>query len=628
MKTGLNKLRLMLSAALAAAALCQSCVGDVATPEVESDDWIDIRTPPIVNITANAIVSDGQGRLYLGGDEYVPLWRSTDDGLMWTEKSTGLKPYCAVTALAVKGGETVFAALNGGGVFVSRNHGDRWTQVNNHLTDLNVLSLTIAADGQIIAGTYSGKIFRSIDDGGVWVEAEDDSIGAAVRALVTDSAGTIYAGTSGDGVFFSADSGRTWTASSSGLGDPFIYCLAIDNEGYILAGSGLFKRIYRSAGAGEPWVRIDGGAISGYIRTIATDRTGNIFAGTSGCGVFCSRDGGDSWERGETGLQGLSVGSLVCADDAMLAGTASYGVFRSIDGGNTWSPARNYSPTDPHQYESLRSPNYLSVDSCGTYYLFNKYWLLRSRDAGETWVRACYVLWGALYCLAIHPNSSLIAGTSQGIYISTDSGESWSEAYMSSSGSLRVHALEVARNGAIFARTEDGVIRSENGGTFWTNVLSEATVTSIATGAGGCVYLGTNYQGVLGSSDDGDTWRRMTDSLTVYSIAADRVGNVFAISNNGMLCSSDGGNTWKTIQLGEDHYWPIFVYNMVAAPGGEVAVVFDGEGKLYISEDCFSSWKTVPVPYTDSSISLSPDGHLFISEQSSPGLHRSREPLF
>jgi photosystem II stability/assembly factor-like uncharacterized protein len=219
----------------------------------------------------------------------------------------------------------------------------------------------------------------------------------------------------------------------------------------------------------------------------------------------------------------------------------------------------------------------------------------------------------------------VFAGTEpDGIYVSNDSGDSWSKSSTSISGSLEVFALDVAKSGAIFGRTDWGVVRSTDGGSSWERVFNEAPVTSLSTGSDGCVYIGTDLRGVLGSTDNGDTWRRMTDSTRVWSIDADRVGNVFVLSENGILCSGDGGQTWKTIQLGGNYYW----YDVIAAPGGEVAVVYDYNGTLYISEDCFSSWKTVPVPFAESSIFLSPDGYLFISGQIVPGLHRSRNTLF
>ena len=369
------------------------------------------------------------------------------------------------------------------------------------------------------------------------------------------------------------------------------------------------------------------------------DRSGTIYAGTDGDGVFRSPDGGDSWEKGNVGLQGLAVLSLLSAGDALIAGTYGYGAFRSTDGGTTWNPPRAYFPADPDLYAGYQSPYSMTMDSCGVYYLFSERSIVRSRNGGETWVRACRAPYIDTYCLAIRPNLSLIAGTSFGVYISNDSGDTWSRADTSSSLPAELRALEVATNGVIFARPYYGVVRSTDGGASWKYIFSDEThATSMSTGSGGRVYIGTDYGGVLGSTDDGDTWRRMTDSTRIWSIEADRVGNVFVISDDGILCSSDGGDTWKTVHL-EMRPGPPAVSNslcrVVAAPGGEVAVVYDGNaGTLYISKDSFSSWKTVPVPYTYSSIFLGPDGRLFIiSEQTLPGLtlpglHRSRDALY
>ena len=611
----------MLSAVLTAAALCQSCVGDVAPAAEEPSEWMDIPVPPIALLDANALASDKYGTIFLGGDRYAPLWRSIDRGRTWTQKTAGLKPSCEVTALLVKGGRTVFAALHEGGVFVSRDHGETWIQANNHLTDLGVQSLAGAADGAIIAGTHHGRIFRSSNDGGVWVETTAVPFRAPVLALVADSAGTIYAGNSWQGVFFSADSGRTWTPSSSGLENLYVRCLAFHGDGYILAGTN--GGIFRSAGGGEPWIRIDSDEFSAAVLALATDRSGTIFAGTDN-GAIRSRDGGDSWERADIGLQGLDVRSFLCADDVLLAGTTNYGVFRSTDGGTSWSSPRYYFPDDPDLYMRFWLSYSLSIDSCGAYYLFNSGLLVKSRDGGETWIRACRGIPGYTYCLAIHPNASLLAGTGFGIFISNDSGDSWSRADTFSSFNPAVRALEVAENGVILGRADNGVVRSSDGGASWEKVFNESPVTSIGTGSGGSVYIGTEDRGVLGSTDYGDTWRRITDSTRVWSIDADRVGNVFVLSEDGILCSGDGGNSWKTILPGGDYY----ECSLVAAPDGEVAALFDDEGTLYISDDCFSSWKTVSVPFVHSSLFLSPDGHLFFSDKLGPGLHRSRNTLF
>ena len=629
MRIRLHTARLLLAAMLPAAALLQSCVGDTAMPEAEPGSWIDVPIPQIIRMDANALVADGHGTLFMGGDRRTPLWRSTDRGVTWIQKTAGLNTSATTAALVVKGGETVFAALPGAGVFVSRNHGESWIQINNHLTDLGVQALAVAADGSIIAGTSNGRIFRSSNDGGVWVQVQGAPIDSYVTELVADTAGIIYAGSLGQGVFYSADNGLTWTPSSDGLASLDIVALAIDRQGRVLAGAWA-SGIYRSAGAGAPWERIDGGAIPRNVNAIALDESGAIFAGTSAGGVFRSHDGGDSWEPGDVGLRGLYVKSLLCVNDVILAGTSDEGAFRSTDEGASWSPPRSYNPNPSISFDESRT---LLVDSCGTYYLFTHLTFYRSRDRGETWIGARPATYAYLYCLAIHPNSSLLAGTGDGIWISRDSGYSWSVADTSSAGRIGVAALEVAANGTVFGWTNEGILRFSDGCSSWERVFDGSDVAGISTGSAGCVYLGTRTGGVFGSSDNGDTWRRMTDSLWVNEIEADRVGNVFALVKDGILCSNDEGETWHMIELTVKASGPTasnraYKCNLVAAPGGELTVFYDDGGTLYLSEDHLSTWRTEAAPYDEAALFLSPSGFLFISESNPSGLHRSRNSLF
>jgi photosystem II stability/assembly factor-like uncharacterized protein len=615
--------RSILSTALAAAVLCQSCVRNVEPQPQQPPEWADVPIPPIVSISVNTLASDAQGTLYLGAAGSPAIWRSTDRGRTWTEKTIGINPCCGVTSFLVKEGSTVFAALPGAGVFISRDHGDKWIQINNHLTDLEIRSLTTAGAGEILAATEDGAIFRSSDDGAIWVEEENVPSIARLTALATDSTGTIYAGWWNQGVLFSTDGGRTWTLSSDDR-LRYVDCLAIDNDGNVLAGTA-DGVICRSAGGGEPWIQIYQSVPNRSVLAIATDPAGWIFAGKSSSGVIRSRDGGASWEWADIGVQGQLVYSLLWADGVMLAGVGNDGVFRSIDGGDSWSWPRDYFPDDPTRYQHAWQSNTLSIDSCDTYYLLNDRYIYRSTDGGETWISACDGILGPLHCLAIHPSSSILAGSSGGIFRSNDSGDTWSRADTFSYDFRGAYTLDVAGDGTIYARNEPGVSRSTDGGVSWECVLNDVSEPMcLSAGADGCVYLGTRHEGVLASHDYGATWRRITDSLLVYSIDADRLGDVFAVYEGGILVSRDGGETWNLIQRGQGFYW----YSVLVSPGGEVAIVSDDNGTLLISNDCFSTWRSVHVPYSRSSMFLSPDGHLFFSERYFRGLHRSREALF
>ncbi len=113
-----------------------------------------------------------------------------------------------VQALALgPAGKALYAGTFGGGVFVSRDGGERWRASNAGLKDLDVRSLVPGPDGRwLYAGTGNG-VFRSDDGGDNW---QDDTAGLAVTAVqaVAVDGQELLAGAYG-GVFRSG--GEGWT---------------------------------------------------------------------------------------------------------------------------------------------------------------------------------------------------------------------------------------------------------------------------------------------------------------------------------------------------------------------------------------------------------------------------------
>ncbi|SRR5581483_4008353 len=105
--------------------------------------------------------------------------------------------------------------------------------------------------------------------------------------------------------------------------------------------------------------------------------------------------------------------------------------------------------------------------------------VLRSIDGGKTWNSSVLASPPPLVtCLAISPNSAedgiVLAGTMEdGIFRSTDQGRHWTPANF---GLLDLHVLAMAtapsfeRGEMVFAGTESGSFRSQNGGRAWREV--------------------------------------------------------------------------------------------------------------------------------------------------------------
>jgi hypothetical protein len=103
---------------------------------------------------------------------------------------------------------------------------------------------------------------------------------------------------------------------------------------------------------------------------------------------------------------------------------------------------------------------------------------------------------------ATWPNNLLFAGTTQGVYVSSDNGESWRYAGLAQ---VRAIAFDTYYH-EIYAATRTGVYLSDNGGTNWTSAGSGLanpdvlTLTLDSYGFEAVALAGTNGTGVFRES--------------------------------------------------------------------------------------------------------------------------------
>jgi hypothetical protein len=151
---------------------------------------------------------------------------------------------------------------------------------------------------------------------------------ACTGFIVHISGNSVFAGIS-NGIFLSIDSGTSWVAANTGLTNQNIQCLAV-NGGSIFAGvwnnnSNDTICIFRSTNNGASWepvnIRIQ------YVTSLAQWGT-TIFAASAKDGVFLSTDGGNRWEKANTGLADTRVLSLTVSGTDLCAGTQGSSVWR------------------------------------------------------------------------------------------------------------------------------------------------------------------------------------------------------------------------------------------------------------------------------------------------------------
>ncbi len=399
------------------------------------------------NAYVNSFLVSGS-RLY-AATYGASVLRSTNSGATWDSASVGLADWdhsAYVNALCAVGTDLFAATYNG--VYVSTDLGATWTSRSSGITE-NLVSSIASVGGYIIAGTYGGGLFRTSDSGVTWIPANSGARTPYLRALVTvDSSvfvatsgggvqrstdfgmswgpsGTgmiftwawalagvssrLYCGTNGSGMFVSTNAGVTWSGISTGLQDPYSLSIAfIDTLIFVGAGHG----VYRSSDAGQSWNLT--GLTSVYVDALAVlGKT--IIAGSNDDGVHVSTDDGETWTISPASLTNPYVNSLAVYKGLIFAGTNG-GVFVSADTGASWTNIG----LSPDWVMALAVADSFLVAGSGEFSRapLNGY--------GYDWTGGNHLSGEQFNCFVVNEHR-LVAGTNNGVYVSTNCGDTWSD---------------------------------------------------------------------------------------------------------------------------------------------------------------------------------------------------------
>lgn len=285
----------------------------------------------------------------------------------------------SIQALAVSGGQTVYAGSFGMGVFRSDNRGVSWVSINSGLRDRFILCLTVAPDGTVYAGTFGAGVFRSPDMGRSWQPMNVGLKRLEVKALLFVK-GDLYAGT-GDGVYLLTAGAKHWAVVTRGLDETLVQALVMAADRTLFAGTS-GKGILRYKPGGSEWTRLDRGLVDheglteNFIRVLAVGKDQALYAGTFDGGVFRSSDGGQTWRPISRALPNDSIRGIVTNERGLFVGTGR-GVFMSQDHGRRWTPINNGL--------AELSVQVLIASAEGALYAGTSLGAFRSDD-GKTWV--------------------------------------------------------------------------------------------------------------------------------------------------------------------------------------------------------------------------------------------------
>ncbi len=173
--------------------------------------------------------------------------------------------------------------------------------------------------------------------------------------------------------------------------------------------------------------------------------------------------------------------------------------------------------------------------------------LIRSDDAGETWESVS--LSGGADFHVLHAAHGQVYGWDSGsgrVMVSGDDGETWETR---STLDLRDLVVSPADSERLLATTGGGVLRSEDGGRTWAQVVGAPAFTVLAWAGQDSLYGVTADGTVHYSPDGGATWPQRgvvegdPEALTV-SVDGQWERLYVAVAQRGILSSDDGGATF------------------------------------------------------------------------------------
>lgn len=447
---------------------------------------------------------------------------------------------------------------------------ESWAPVGPPGGDVRALAADPRDPNRIYLGTADGVLYRSEDGGRKWKRMEPGFPlrGQSLDDIVVDPQGGLYVGywtvatNDGGGVGRSTDGGKTFTLLD-GIKGQTVRALAQSPSAPNVLVAGTLTGVFRTGDGGRSWKRIspEGHVDLKNVGSVAFDpgQADTIYAGTWHL-PWKTKDGGRTWYPISKGMIDDSDVMTLTIDrkrPPVVYATACSGIYRSTDAAAKWTKVRGIPSSSRRTRAFAQSPDDADLLLAGT---TEGLWL--SRDGGAAWGQATRKDLVINSVLALPGNVILLGTEGVGVLRSSDAAKSF---FASNEGFSErfVTRLAFDDGGRILAgiwgdRRHGGVLSAPDARGPWARLgegLEGREVLSIET-VGDAVLAGT---------DDGlFVWRRTPGAWTrVPTVVAGteahpRVNDVAAVAGDawllatarGLLRTADGGRTWRRTASG------------------------------------------------------------------------------
>ena len=227
--------------------------------------------------------------------------------------------------------------------------------------------------------------------------------------------------------------------------------------------------------------------------------------------------------------------------------------------------------------------------------------IFKTTDGGQTWSPSGEGITGQIYSNMVvdptDPQKVYLGTNGYGLYRSTDGGASWSHGEGSYHQTVKSIAIDPDQANVLSMGAFRDIYRSFDYGANWgplhlfdfaTGVLSIAH-DSVSTNT---MYIGTNTHGLMKSTDRGYNWDFTSAGQITTVVAIDPSDHnvVFGSGFTALMKSTNAGATWRTVLPVE--YGSAVVFDTVNLGAVYASFSYDG---VYVSGDDGESWSSANV---------------------------------
>jgi hypothetical protein len=382
--------------------------------------WNNPTTPPtgdLFDVEAVALDrSDATGQSFVAGSRAIGIYRSTDNGVNWSSKSSGVpNAELGGTMFAIgtfAGSNAAVAAPRGAGLFYTANitaGSPTWLPASGVAAD-RVLSLAnhaIAAPNTYYIGLNGGGVKKSTNAGGAWASllsglsngGPDPVLGTATAiAANPNDATSVFVALRTTGLYKLNGSLTAWITDPGAPSILMPQNLQFDGSGnlyYTMFNSGgIYKRTSGGSwGLIEPSVWPGGAGAQGlfqnsngsFIATMFDELPQRSASGTAGTWSTVAVSPAGPNDTGFMRIAFTSITEKPGSGGTILLGSTNRGLYASNNGGSNWFRVATSGPATMHtalsavQYGAATSPLW-AADRSGSVYC--------STNDGGTWVSA------------------------------------------------------------------------------------------------------------------------------------------------------------------------------------------------------------------------------------------------